>query len=318
MKKICYLIVAISTLFFTMSVKASSFNVSIIGNTTFENEITLYVQINNLVDFSDTCKGLCGLVGNLNYDVNKIELTSINALEGFDLTQGDSIVLFKSTGVPSGTKILVMKFKNKSLKENETTTISLSNLVGTDGDSDITTNNCYKTIKLIKKQPENNDQNNKPSNKPDLNNNTNGNKSSNNYLSSITLSDGNITFNKDILNYDIVVDYETTSIEVKGIAEDEKSVINGLGNYDLNVGNNVIKLTVKAEDNTEKIYTLNIYREEKEIKTDDDKKNDANKEDIKNENVKNGNTKILVIIIASISIVGLIIFYIFSKNKKSK
>lgn len=332
MKKILFsLTILLSTLLFATNVNASSFNANIVGNDTFESEITLYIQVNNLVDFNGACSGLCGLVGNLNYDTNKIELTSINALESFDLTQGKTLVLYKSTGVASGTKILSMKFKNKSLTKDETTTITFSNVVASDGDKDINTSDASKTIKFIVKENENTNNNNNQTNK-NTNTNTNNNtsnknttnkktssntnnkkkktkKSDNNYLSSITLSDGNITFDKDVLTYDVIVDYETTTIEIKANVEDDKATITGDGKHTLNVGSNVIKITIKAEDESERIYTLNINREEKDIVVDTDN------EVIEDE--KENNYVMPIVIISVILVIGLIGFVIW-KNKKNK
>ena len=332
MKKILFsLTILLSTLLFATNVNASSFNANIVGNDTFESEITLYIQVNNLVDFNGACSGLCGLVGNLNYDTNKIELTSINALESFDLTQGKTLVLYKSTGVASGTKILSRKFKNKSLTKDETTTITFSNVVASDGDKDINTSDASKTIKFIVKENENTNNNNNQTNK-NTNTNTNNNtsnknttnkktssntnnkkkktkKSDNNYLSSITLSDGNITFDKDVLTYDVIVDYETTTIEIKANVEDDKATITGDGKHTLNVGSNVIKITIKAEDESERIYTLNINREEKDIVVDTDN------EVIEDE--KENNYVMPIVIISVILVIGLIGFVIW-KNKKNK
>lgn len=153
MKKIFIgLVCILSSLFFTTNVYASSLNVSINGNTNFDSEITLNVQVNNLVDFTGSCNGLCGFVGNLEYDTNKIELVSISALNGFDLAQGNKIVLYKATGVGNGTNIMTMKFKNKSLANNESTNISFSNISVSDGDKDISTSNVSKTIKFVEEQ----------------------------------------------------------------------------------------------------------------------------------------------------------------------
>lgn len=332
MKKILFsLTILFSTLLFATNVNASSFNANIVGNDTFESEITLYIQVNNLVDFNGACSGLCGLVGNLNYDTNKIELTSINALESFDLAQGKTLVLYKSTGVASGTKILSMKFKNKSLTKDETTTITFSNVVASDGDKDINTSDASKTIKFIVKENENTNNNNNQTNNntnTNTNNNTSNNsttnkkpssntnnkkketkKSDNNYLSSITLSDGNITFDKDVLTYDVIVDYETTTIEIKANVEDDKATITGDGKHTLNVGSNVIKITIKAEDESERTYTLNINREEKDIVVDTDN------EVIEDE--KENNYVMPIVIISVILIIGLIGFVIW-KNKKNK
>ena len=332
MKKLLFsLTILLSTLLFATNVNASSFNANIVGNDTFESEITLYIQVNNLVDFNGACSGLCGLVGNLNYDTNKIELTSINALESFDLTQGKTLVLYKSTGVASGTKILSMKFKNKSLTKDETTTITFSNVVASDGDKDINTSDASKTIKFIVKENENTNNNNNQTNN-NTNTNTNNNtsnknttnkktssntnnkkkktkKSDNNYLSSITLSNGNITFDKDVLTYDVIVDYETTTIEIKANVEDDKATITGDGKHTLNVGSNVIKITIKAEDESERTYTLNINREEKDIVVDTDN------EVIEDE--KENNYVMPIVIISVILVIGLIGFVIW-KNKKNK
>ena len=335
MKKILFsLTILLSTLLFATNVNASSFNANIVGNDTFESEITLYIQVNNLVDFNGACNGLCGLVGNLNYDTNKIELTSINALESFDLTQGKTLVLYKSTGVASGTKILSMKFKNKSLTKDETTTITFSNVVASDGDKDINTSDASKTIKFVVKENENTNNNNNQTNNntnTNTNNNTSNNnttnkkpssntnnkkeetkKSDNNYLSSITLSDGNITFDKDVLTYDVIVDYETTTIEIKANVEDDKATITGDGKHTLNVGSNVIKITIKAEDESERTYTLNINREEKDIVVDTDN------EVIEDDTIEKENNYVMpIVIISVILVIGLIGFVIW-KNKKNK
>ena len=334
MKKILFsLTILLSTLLFATNVNASSFNANIVGNDTFESEITLYIQVNNLVDFNGACNGLCGLVGNLNYDTNKIELISLNALENFDLTQGKTLVLYKSNGVASGTKILSMKFKNKSLAKDETTTITFSNVVASDGDKDINTSDASKTIKFVVKENENTNNNNNQTNNntnTNANNNTSNNttnkkpssnttnkkeeakKSDNNYLSSITLSDGNITFDKDVLTYDVIVDYETTTIEIKANVEDDKATITGDGKHTLNVGSNVIKITIKAEDESERTYTLNINREEKDIVVDTDN------EVIEDDTIEKENNYVMpIVIISVILVIGLIGFVIW-KNKKNK
>jgi len=308
MKKILICLTTIlSLLLFSEKVNASSFDVSIVGNDTFNNEITLYAQINNLVDFNGSCSGLCGLVGTLNYDTSKLELVSINPLEEFSLTQGKSLVLYKATGVSNGTKILSMKFKNKNLQNNEKTSITLTNITASDGSKDI---NAIDTSKSIKYVVENKQTNINTTNKNNSNNTTENIieeiiKSSNAYLSSLTVSNGNIKFSKDILTYDIVVDYNTEDIEIIGTLEDEKSTIEGLGKHTLNIGNNKFEIKVKAEDGSEKIYTINVKREEK--------LNDVEEEQIEIVEKENFNF-IIPISIGLIILVGLIIF--IKKKKK--
>lgn len=304
MNKIIKLLITITSLLLITNVYASSFNANIIGNDTFDNEITLYLKIDNLNDFSGACKGLCGIVGKLEYDKDKIELTSINALEGFDLTQGNTIVLYKSTGVPSGTKILSMKFRNKTMTKNETTTIKFTDITASDGDKDINTNNTSKKIKFIVKET--------TTKKTTAKNTTSTNttttikkeiKSNNNYLSSITIKDINFKFDKDILTYDILVNYDTSIIDINTKAEDNKSTIIGDGKHSLKVGSNIIKITIKAEDDSERTYTLNINREEKNIIVNNDT------------TYLNSNNNNYIIPIISI-IVIIIIIFIIRKRKK--
>lgn len=90
-----------------------------------------------------------------------------------------------------------------------------------------------KIIKLVEKRIENNNVN-----KQNINKKEEIIKSNNNYLSSIILSDGNIKFDKEKLMYDIIVSYETKVIEINAEAEDEKSIIIGLGKFNLKVGSN--------------------------------------------------------------------------------
>ena len=329
MKKILFsLSILFSWLLFTTNVNASSFDTNIVGNDTFENEIILYIQVNNLDEFNGACNGLCGIVGKLSFDTNKIELTSISALENFDLTQGNTIVLYRSTGVLSGTKILSMKFKNKSLMKDETTTITFSNIVASDGDKDINTSDTYKTIKFIVNENENKNNNNQINNNNGNNNNNISNtnntekkeeikKSSNNYLSSITLSNGNIKFVKDTLTYDIVVDYETTFIEVEAKGEDNKATVNGTGIHNLNVGSNIVKLTVKSEDESERTYILNINREEKETVVEDDEEK-FNDETIEQENNELENNYVIPIVIVLIILFLGILVFVISKKKDDK
>ena len=299
MKKILLsLTILFSTLLFTTKVYASSFNVNIVGNDTFENKITLYIQVNKLEGFNGACKGLCGLVGNLEYDKNKIELTSIKALSGFDLTEGKKIVLYKSTGVSSGTKVLELKFKNKSLSINETTTIKFSNIVASDGDKDISATNVSKKIKLVEKESNINDQ-------PEIETEPEIKESNNNYLSEIKISKGIINFNKEVLTYDIIVDYQTKNIIIEAFSEDEKAKIFGPGKYGLNLGNNTVKIKVIAEDESERTYTLNINREEDGVIVDYE--NILIKE-------KENNNLTKIIIISSVILLGIVGLIIYKKN----
>lgn len=86
--------------------------------------------------------------------------------------------------------------------------------------------------------------------------------SSNNYLASL-LADQAFTpaFDRDTLNYSVTVGNEIDEITVQAVAEDVNATVSGVGTQPLSVGNNPIQITVTAENNTFRIYTINVTRE---------------------------------------------------------
>ena len=91
------------------------------------------------------------------------------------------------------------------------------------------------------------------------------NRSSNNYLKSLSTSVGNISFNKNTLNYSLDVSADVSSVKVNAVVEDgNASFVSGFGvrNVNLNYGKNAVQIKVKAENGSVKIYTININRED--------------------------------------------------------
>lgn len=84
------------------------------------------------------------------------------------------------------------------------------------------------------------------------------NRSTNNSLKSLTPSTGNIAFDKNTLNYSMLTDQDEITISAQ--TEDEKATISGLGTIKLKNGLNEIKIVVKAENETEKTYTIKITK----------------------------------------------------------
>ncbi len=85
-------------------------------------------------------------------------------------------------------------------------------------------------------------------------------RSKNNYLTSISLSNGSILFDRETLEYNLRVLYETNSIEVNAIPEDTKAKIKITGGEKLAVGNNKIEIKVTAENEEEKTYIINVEK----------------------------------------------------------
>lgn len=90
-------------------------------------------------------------------------------------------------------------------------------------------------------------------------------KSNNANLKTLAIEGVELTpaFSTDVTEYSVkLVDFNGTDINVTAEAEDEKSVVKLVGNTDLKVGENIITVTVTAEDGTTKIYTITAVKEE--------------------------------------------------------
>ena len=88
-------------------------------------------------------------------------------------------------------------------------------------------------------------------------------KSSDADLKSLTVTGYTITpaFDKDVTSYSMTVENSVTSITAVGVANDSKAKsVTVTGATGLVVGVNPVKVTVIAEDGTEKIYTINVTR----------------------------------------------------------
>ena len=114
-------------------------------------------------------------------------------------------------------------------------------------------------------------------------------KSDNNYLQEIILSNGSLDFNKDVLDYNVTLENEVDELEINAKTEDSKATIKGTGVYKIEVGNNLIKLDVTAENGKIKEYTINALR--KEIVNDDNLPEDSENEKIEKDD--NSNKKVV-------------------------
>lgn len=198
----------------------------------------------------------------------------------------------------------------------------MTNLNASNGDDDITGNNVSKTFKYISKTSNNNQNNNNNKNQSNTtSSNTNNNdkkndtksedeKSSNADLKSITISNGNINFSKDILNYNVVVDNKTNSITISVKTDNEKAKVIGAGKHSLNVGDNKIEIIVTAEDGTKKTYTINVSRDkvlEPTVKQDNVEVNN-------NSDSLNKTYLIIILIIIIVILLGIIVYMLKKKR----
>ncbi|MBQ4584203.1 MAG: CHAP domain-containing protein [Bacilli bacterium] len=139
-------------------------------------------------------------------------------------------------------------------------------------------------------------------------------KSNNANLSDIELSVGTIIFDKEVFEYALEVENEVEQITINATTEHKKATIKGIGNYELNVGSNELKLVVTAEDGTTKEYVVKVTRKEKiEEQPEIEKSSNQVEQTI----VKKGNEKIIILTVGAgvIILIGLCLIFKFRKRK---
>lgn len=92
---------------------------------------------------------------------------------------------------------------------------------------------------------------------------TNG-TSNNCYLSSLSVTgyENELeTFNRYKYGYELIVPGDTDIITVNATASDSKATVTGAGKYELQAGNNQIKITVTSTSGLQQAYTLTVFRD---------------------------------------------------------
>lgn len=132
----------------------------------------------------------------------------------------------------------ILKIKMPS---SGTASVSISNIIALDKNNDEhSVSNVNKTIRVT---------------------------DTNNYLSNITLSEGTIDFDKSKTTYD-VKNINSSTIDITATLESSYAKISGdVGKKNLKFGLNTFKITVTSEAGVNRVYTLNIYRNDNRDKT---------------------------------------------------
>lgn len=69
-------------------------------------------------------------------------------------------------------------------------------------------------------------------------------------------------FNPDTTVYFTAVPFEAEQLIISALAEDARSIVTISGEQNLSIGNNEVQITVTAENNTQTVYTIYVYRDE--------------------------------------------------------
>ncbi len=225
---------------FAISANAADFSTYVTSNKT---SITAGEQFTVTVGVKNA-KNLYGMTGALTYDSNKLTLVGNSGANGFAVTVGKNLVVDSATGKSGTFKVATLTFKAKSsFVIGESTAIKISGVTGSDGNKTLSGVSSYVNVKMVAP------------------------KASNNFLSSLSVSGGNISFNKNTTSYKMTVEFDVTSVTINATAEDSKAKVSGVGSKNLNIYNNDLKVIVTAENGSTRTYTISIIRKDKDGNT---------------------------------------------------
>ena len=92
-------------------------------------------------------------------------------------------------------------------------------------------------------------------------------KSSNNDLTSLIVANGELSpkFSKNVTSYSVTIPNEVNKLDLSYVTSDSKAKVTVSGNGNFKVGeNNVVTVTVTAEDGSQKLYIINVNKSDKE------------------------------------------------------
>lgn len=229
MKKIKYVLALILTvLIFPLNVNAASGKISVTGTSSavVGNTVTVTVTLS-----SSTKIGSWDM--DLKYDKSYLQLISANSEAG-----GVSMV-----NSSSGTKSKSYTFKFKTLKKGNTTVgMSSYTAYAYDDMSEMSLSAGSKNIKIMTQAE------------------LEASYSKDNNLKSLSVENFEITpeFNKDTLEYSVVVPEDTKEIKINAKENDSKASVSGAGVKEVTSGTNVFEITVRAENGSEKTYKITV------------------------------------------------------------
>ena len=195
-------------------------------------EVILYVGSVN-----GTTGGLAAFGGTISYSTDKLELVSTSSLAPFSVElNGNKLGGFGQSTITGKSNIMKFIFKTKGVGN---ATISYSGSSQPDLSANpVSISGCSKTISIT----------NPPS--------------SNNNLSSLSVSQGNINFNKNNTSYNFTVSSSVTSINISATSEDSGATVSGTGKKSLSYGTNRFYIVVTAPNGSKKTYTITVTRKD--------------------------------------------------------
>ncbi|MEE3343852.1 MAG: hypothetical protein VZS44_07170 [Bacilli bacterium] len=247
-------------------------------NTNLNNELDIDLSINGFINDK-----INGIEGNIQYTADKLELVTINDSNN-DILYGSFNEKGKFVYILNNYNKLdpILSFKFKTISPGNSSIIFRDIILSYNGIEKLKENKNINII--IAKQKESN--NIKPNNTIYINNDylvkkindynkpvyaisDTGKKisisyiniSNDNTIKSLIIKDYKIDFNKDILEYNIIVNGKTNKLDMIIELNDKNATYEVIGNKKFKTGDNKVYIVVTALDGSIKKYIINVKKE---------------------------------------------------------
>lgn len=235
----CLLLVSFFVCFIGMiPVHAGSFNLQISGS----SSIVLGETASYNVDLTNNNEGITNVKATITYDKAKLTFDKVRGINGWTATSKNGkngIEISASatnSSTPDVTAIYNITFKVNEKAKLNPTTLSIIDITGNGSISGNGTSISSTLVQSI---------------------------SANNYLKSLSVGGSKLVpeFDKGVSEYSTSVSSDTEKISINATPADKNAkVIEGTGSYNLDYGNNVIYVRVRANSGEIREYKLNINR----------------------------------------------------------
>lgn len=180
------------------------------------------------------------LEGSLQFDTSRMSLVASEfVFNGHNIAIGSRLVARFNTVRNGSFVVAQVRFRARSgFSIGESTTIAFTSIMGSDGTTDFASTNASTTVTMVAP------------------------RSSNNFLASLSLSTGNIPFDRNRTSYSVDVDHAISNITIGATLEDNNATITGLGTFPLNIYENEFTLTVTAENGSRRTISITIRRKD--------------------------------------------------------
>ena len=165
-----------------------------------------------------------------------------------------------ATSVPAGTEVTVTATSNNSVNGYVWYRVSYN------GQTKYVASGLLTSTKPATEEPKEEQQEQKEDQKEEQNEQQTADQISNKALKDLVVEDYKLVpdFNPETTKYSLTLKNDDEKLTIKATPENEKATVNITGNENLKIGNNIVRVTVTAQDGTTRMYTITVSKTNEE------------------------------------------------------